>query len=193
MKKWMFVTIVTTCCLIGVASVDFGQFSSTARAADDGGKMQATRADFKEFCKAMEGRWIGEVVWVADWPGLGKKGDKVTGYSDFKISHDGSVMQGRFNAGPGAGVGLYHYDAGKKQIQGRWVSSGGNVWNLVIYKKDGQWHEHETGSVADGSPIEMSSIRHISDDGKTQKRIGSVKVGGEDQDPLQDVWRYVGN
>ena len=79
MKKWTFVATVTTCWLIGVASVDFGQLSSTARAADDGDKMQSTRADFKEFCKAMEGRWIGEVVWVADWPGFGKKGDKVTG------------------------------------------------------------------------------------------------------------------
>ena len=50
-------------------------------------KMQSTRADFRKLCKAMEGRWIGEVVWVADWPGFGKKGDKFTGYSDFRISH----------------------------------------------------------------------------------------------------------
>ena len=193
MKKWTFVATVTTCWLIGVASVDFGQFSSTARAADDGDKMQSTRADFKEFCKAMEGRWIGEVVWVADWPGFGKKGDKVTGYSDFRISRDGSMKQRPFNAGTGAGIGLYHYDAGKKQIQGRWVSSGGNVWNLVIYKKNGQWHEEETGSVADGRPIEISAIRHISDDGKTHRRSGPVKIDGKDQDPLQDVWRHVGN
>ena len=193
MKKWTLVAALTACYLSGFASVDFGQLSSTAHAAEDGDKMQSSRADFKEFCKVMEGRWIGKVVWAADWPGFGKKGDKVTGYSDFRVSHDGSVMQGRFNAGPGAGVGLYHYDAGKKQIQGRWVSSGGNVWNLVIYKKDGQWHEHETGSVADGRPIEMSSIRHISDGGKTHRRVGTVKIGGEDQDPLQDVWRHVGD
>ena len=193
MKKWTLVAALTACYLSGFASVDFGQLSSTAHAAEDGDKMQSSRADFKEFCKVMEGRWIGKVVWVADWPGFGKKGDKVTGYSDFRVSHDGSVMQGRFNAGPGAGVGLYHYDAGKKQIQGRWVSSGGNVWNLVIYKKDGQWHEHETGSVADGRPIEMSSIRHISDGGKTHRRVGTVKIGGEDQDPLQVVWRHVGD
>ena len=141
----------------------------------------------------MQGRWLGEVVWGTDLPGFGKKGDKITGYSDFRISHNGSVMQGRFNAGPGSGIGLYHYDAGKKQIQGRWVSSGGSVWNQVIYKKSGQWHEYETGSVADGRPIVMSSIRQISNDGKTHKRVGSTKIGGKLQDPLQDVWHHIGN
>ena len=193
MKNWTLVTVLTTCCLSGLAWVSVTHSSQIAQAAEPAGKMQSTRADFQEFCKAMEGRWVGEVVWVADWPGFGKKGDKITGYSDFRISHNDNVLQGRFNAGPGSGVGLYHYDAGQKQIQGRWVSSGGSVWNVVIYKHAGQWHEHETGSVADGRPISMSSIRHISDDGKTHRRSGSVKIGGEAQDPLQDVWRRVGN
>ena len=133
MKKWLLVNALTACYLSGFASMDFVQLSSTAHAAEDGGKMQSTRADFKEFCKAMEGRWIGEVIFVTDWPGLSKKGDKVTGYTDFRISHNGNVLEGRFNAGPGSGAGLFHYDAGKKQIQGRWVSSGGSVWNQVIY------------------------------------------------------------
>ena len=193
MKKWLLVNALTACYLSGFASMDFVQLSSTAHAAEDGGKMQSTRADFKEFCKAMEGRWIGEVIFVTDWPGFSKKGDKVTGYTDFRISHNGNVLEGRFNAGPGSGAGLFHYDAGKKQIQGRWVSSGGTVWNQVIYKKDGQWHEHETGSIADGRPIEMSSIRYISDGGKTHRRSGSVKIGGKDQDPLRDVWRRIGD
>ena len=55
--------------------------------------MQSTRADFKELCKAIEGRWIGEMVWVADWPGFGKKGDKFTGYSDFRIIHGDTQLQ----------------------------------------------------------------------------------------------------
>lgn len=193
MKNWTLAAVLTTCCLSGFTWVSVSHSSQIAQAAEPADKMQSSRADFQEYCKAMEGRWIGEVVWVTDWPGFGRKGDKVTGYSDFRISHNNSVLQGRFNAGPGSGVGLYHYDAGQKQIQGRWVSSGGSVWNLVIYKHAGQWHEHETGSVADGRPIAMSSVRHISDDGKTHRRSGSVKIGGESQDPLQDVWRRVGN
>ena len=193
MKNWTLVAALTTCCLSGLAWVSFSQSSQTAQAAEPAGKMQSTRADFQEFCQAMEGRWIGEVIFVTDWPGFGKKGDKVTAYSDFRISHNGNVLQGRFNAGPGLGIGLYHYDAGKKQIEGRWVSSGGSVWNQVIYKKDGQWHNHETGSVADGRPIVMSSIHHFSDDGKTHRRSGSVKVDGKDQEPFQDIFRHIGD
>ena len=41
----------------------------------------------------MERRWIGEVVWVADWPGFGKKGDKFTGYSNFRINHGDTRLQ----------------------------------------------------------------------------------------------------
>ena len=193
MKKAILTAVLLAYCLVGLLFIASTGVQATALAADDNQKMQSTQADFKEYCDAMQGRWLGEVVWVTDWPGFGKKGDKVTAYSDFRISHNGNVLQGRFNAGTGSGIGLYHYDAGKKQIQGRWVSSGGSVWNQVIYKKDGQWHNHETGSVADGRPIVMSSIRHISDDGKTHRRSGSVKVDGKDQEPLQDVFRHIGD
>ena len=193
MKKAILTAVLIACCLVGLLFVASTGVQATALAADDNQKMQSTQADFKEYCDAMQGRWLGEVVWVTDWPGFGKKGDKVTAYSDYRISHNGNVLQGRFNGGPGLGIGLYHYDAGKKQIQGRWVSSGGSVFNQVIYKKDGQWHNHETGSVADGRPIVMSSIHHFSDDGKTHRRSGSVKIDGKDQGPLQDVFRHIGD
>ena len=193
MKKITPVSALTTCCLVGLLFVSSSSALRIAKAADGKNEMQSTRADFQEFCQAMQGRWIGDLIWITDWPGFGKKGDKVTAYSDYRISHNGNVLQGRFNAGPGLGIGLYHYDAGKKQIEGRWVSSGGSVWNQVIYKKDGQWHNHETGSVADGRPIVMSSIHHFSDDGKTHRRSGSVKVDGKDQEPFQDIFRHIGD
>ena len=193
MKNWTLVAALTTCCLSGLAWVSFSQSSQTAQAAEPAGKMQSTRADFQEFCQAMEGRWIGEVIFVTDWPGFGKKGDKVTAYSDFRISHNGHVLLGRFNGGPGAGTGMVHYDAGKRQIQGRWVSSGGSVWNQVIYKEDGQWKEKETGSMADGKPITSSRSRHISDNCKTHRRSGTVKIDGKTVDPVRDVWRRVGD
>ena len=193
MKKWMPMTALTTCGLLGLFLVAASGTYRTARAADGDNKMQSTRADFKEFCQAMQGRWIGEVIWITDWPGFGKKGDKVTAYSDFRISHNGHVLLGRFNGGPGAGTGMVHYDAGKRQIQARWVSSGGSVWNQVIYKQDGLWHELETGSVADGKPIRSSLVRHISNDGKTHRRSGTVKIDGKMVDPVRDVWRRIGD
>jgi hypothetical protein len=41
-----------------------------------------SRREFKEFCRLMEGRWGGDVIWVANWPGFGKRGDKVTAYAE---------------------------------------------------------------------------------------------------------------
>ena len=46
---------------------------------------QTTRADFNELAKALAGRWVGQVTFVADWPGQGKKGDKVTAYGEQRM------------------------------------------------------------------------------------------------------------
>ena len=193
MKKFISTSALTTCCLVGLLFVSSNGALNTAKAADGKNKMQSTKADFKEFCQMMQGRWIGEVIWITDWPGYGKKGDKVTGYEEWTIGEGGQVLQGRFYGGPGSSTGLMHYDAGARQIQGRWVSSGGNVWNQVIYKKDGKWHFETTGSIADGKKIKGSGIRHISDDGKTHRLTGNAKIDGKELDPLRDVWRRIGD
>ena len=141
----------------------------------------------------MQGRWIGEVIWITDWPGFGKKGDKVTAYEEWTIGEGGQVLQVRFYGGPGSVTGLVHYDAGARQIQRRGVSSGGNVWNSIVYKHDGKWHFETTGSIADGKKIKGSGIRHISDDGKTHRLTGNAKIDGKELDPLRDVWRRIGD
>ncbi len=193
MKKWILVAALTTCCLSVVTWFNSSQSTQTANAAEPAGKIQSTQADFQEFCKSMQGRWIGEVIWITDWPGFGKKGDKVTAYSEFTHSDNGHVLRGRFNGGPGSGTAMFFYDAGKRQIQGQWVSSGGTVWNITTYKKDGQWHHDETGSIADGKPITSSITRHVSDDGKTHRMSGTVEIDGEALDPVRDVWHRIGD
>ena len=60
---------------------------------------ESSRDDFLAYAKTQTGRWIGEVTWITDWPGLGKKGDKVTGYWEGKMAEDGNAVIGRFFAG----------------------------------------------------------------------------------------------
>ena len=79
---------------------------------------ESTREEFVEFCKAIQGRWIGDVTWLTDWPGLGKKGDRVTAYWEGVIIEDGNALHGRFYAGSGSSSHLVIFDAGAKQIQG---------------------------------------------------------------------------
>ncbi|HAA61896.1 MAG TPA: hypothetical protein DCE39_13295 [Planctomycetaceae bacterium] len=193
MKKIIPTTLLMFGCLAGLLYSAFAAPTANAVAADKKTNMQSSPAEFKEFCGIMKGRWIGEVIWITDWPGFGKKGDKVTAYMDFSVAEGGNVMVGRFFAGPGSGTIMVHYDARTRQIWERAVSSGGNVWNHLVYKHDGEWHVQTTGSTADGKKIAGSSVRHFSDKGKTQRWRGQWTIAGKKLDPLRDVFRHLGD
>ena len=66
MKKFISISALTTCCLVGLLFVSSSGALNTAKAADGKNEMQSTKADFKEYCKANLGRWIGEIIWVTD-------------------------------------------------------------------------------------------------------------------------------
>lgn len=102
---------------------------------------QASREDFKKYCQMWEGRWVGDVTWVTDWPGFGKKGDKVTAYFEATMVEDGNLMATRFFGGAGSGTGIVLYDAGAKQIKLMWATSSGSMSQGVAFKKNGQWFE----------------------------------------------------
>jgi hypothetical protein len=152
---------------------------------------QTTREDFKEFCQMMAGRWVGEVTWIMDWPGFGKRGDKVTGYSEIKLTEDGHVMLSRFFGGPGSNAGTIVYDAGAKHIRWSGGDSGGSTWVAILYKKDGKWMSKETGSHADGTRYEGLYTITISDNGNTHRWTGSTKIAGKKADEQNDLWRRV--
>jgi hypothetical protein len=153
---------------------------------------QATKEEFVEYSRMLEGRWIAEVTWVADWPGLGKKGEKVTAYTENTIAVEGNALIGIFYGGAGTGRILTTYDAGAKQIQGLVVTSGGTVWHFVVNKENGKWVMSSTGSNADGSKLEGKSTLTISDDGNTNTWTGSTIIGGKKVDEQRDVYRRAG-
>jgi hypothetical protein len=152
---------------------------------------QTTREDFKGFCQVMAGRWVGDITWILDWPGVGKKGDKVTGYSENKVSEDGHALLGRFFGGKASSSSITVYDAGAKQIRANGVDSGGTVWTAIYYKKDGKWTSHETGSLPDGSKYDGLYSVTISEGGNTHTWTGSTTTEGKKADELHDVWRRV--
>ena len=152
---------------------------------------KSTRADFNEFAKTMQGRWVGDVTWITDWPGWGKKGDKITCYAENKIAEDGNAVILRFYGGSGSGTGITVFDAGSKQIKETFVSSGGTVWTTVFFKKDGKWVNIQSGSNADGSKVEAKNMLSISDNGNKHTWTGTTKIGGKNVDELNDVWRRV--
>ena len=155
--------------------------------------MQSSLEDFDEFSQVMQGRWISKIIWITDWPGFGERGDTDTGYAEHQIAEDGRVITGREYMGPGSITSLPYYDVGKGQIFQHVVSSGGNVWNNIIYKENGEWNYQIMGSTGDGKEITGSAIRYISDQGQTHRWIGEWFVDGEKLDPLRDTYRRLGD
>ena len=151
----------------------------------------SSRKDFQEFCQALEGRFVGEVTWVTDWPGIGKKGEKVTCYFEGRIAEDGNVLTGRWYGGAGSGTGQYYFDAAAKQINYLWINSGGAFERGILYKKDGHWVETGSGSLADGRKTAHTSTLAITDNGNTHTYTGSGTVRDEKTDDRHDVWRRV--
>jgi hypothetical protein len=152
---------------------------------------ETSREDFKEWCNAFEGRWVGKVKWVADWPGLGNRGETVTAYLEAKSIEDGHAMIMRFFGGNGSSTLLYAYDSGAKQIRSMWVSSGGGLDATLVYKDNGKWVEEAKGSLVDGRNEKFTCFHAFSDDGKNLTITGSGDVEGKKNEDQHDVWRRV--
>lgn len=149
---------------------------------------ESSRADFEELCEAMQGRWVGNVVWIADWPGMGKKGDKVKCYVENAVIEDGNAILSRFFGGSGSVTWITVYDAAAKKIKATGVSSGGTTRFGVFYKEDGKWVNTIEGSLSDGSKLKAKNFLTISDDGSKHSYNGTATIDGEPIDNLQDVW-----
>jgi hypothetical protein len=176
-RKMKRATLITVLAVTFSATAAFGQ--------------QSSRADFEDYLKAWEGRWVGEFTWVTDWPGMGKRGDRVTAYAECKVIADGNALSGTFYGGNGSSNWITVFDAATKQIKGLSVNSGGNAWNSVFFKNGDSWSCIETGSKADGAKIESKLTITVSDNGNTHVWTGSVTVGGKKVDEVHNVWRRV--
>lgn len=150
-----------------------------------------TKEDFKEWCDAWQGRWVGEVTFVADWPGLGKRGEKVTAYLEATFIEDGKGMVWKFVGGTGSATILFAYDAVTKQIKSMSVVSGGFTGSAIIYRKDGNWTLEGKGSLPDGKMSEDIATYTFSEGGRKVATSGSGNVDGKPNDKLEDVWRRV--
>lgn len=128
---------------------------------------------------------------MADWPGLGKKGEKVKAYWDGKFTQDGNLFVGHFYGGSGSGNWLLAYDAGAKQITTLWVISGGSVQKSSVFKRDGKWTDKGSRSNSDGTKYEFENTLTISDNGSTATWTGETIIAGKKADDRHDVWRRV--
>lgn len=152
---------------------------------------QSTREDFKEYCQAMAGRWVGDVTWDTDWPGMGKRGEKVTAYGEIRLAEDGHALVGRFFGGTGSWSWTALYDAVSRQIRSTGVDSGGTTWVIVFQKKDRKWLLTETGSMTDGTKYDGTYTMTFSDHGSVRSITGTTTIAGKKTDAITNVYRRV--
>jgi hypothetical protein len=191
MKNFIPTAALTTCCLAGLLILSATSHHGAARAGDDDSKSQATRADFQKYCSINEGRWIGNVTWVTDWPGFGKKGDKITGYFEARRSEDGNTLITRFLAGAGSETGLAFFDPAAKQIRWVTVSSGGTVFRSTYTPIGDNWRQDSDVTLPDGTKGKIRCDLVYTNGGKNLTIHINGKLGDEVIKDQKDIWRRV--
>ena len=190
MKTLIPTAALATCCLAGLLIISSTSQPGTAHAGDDDSKSQ-TRADFQKYCSLNEGRWIGNVTWVTDWPGFGKKGDKITAYYEARKSEDGNAVITRFLGGPGSETGLVFYDPAAKKIRSVTVSSGGTVFRATLTPVGDNWRQHVDVTLPDGTKGKIRLDLVYANGGKNLTIHINGKLGDEVIKDQKDIWRRV--
>ena len=109
-------TSLTTFFVLSLAAVAFAQEA----------KPTATFDDFLEWGKRLEGRWVGEIKLVADWPGYDKKkGEVVQGNVTYRWRADKKAIEEIAFEAQAECRRLHFWDAGTKQIKILNIDSGG--------------------------------------------------------------------
>ena len=140
----------------------------------------------------MEGRWASNIALVADWPGIGKKGDKMAAYGENRIGPDGQVLYGKQYAGKGTISWVTYYDAGAKRIREPDVTSGGATFVGTVWKQSSDtWRYRAVGSNPDGKRTTADFTIKVSNKGRTHTWSGIVTTEGEEAGHLHDVYHRV--
>jgi len=149
----------------------------------------ATREDFEKFCRLAEGRWASELTLRTDWPGMGKKGETITGYMQHTRSENGTALTGNINVGKGWWTEQKIYDPASRQIKTTQALSDGTIAYGIGCKVPGGWSE----SFYDIKPDGMKGDTYIvmtkfGDKGKTWT-VRVTTPGDEENVIATHVWR----
>lgn len=163
-----------------VAAVMAGQTAGPAAPQD---------TPLKEYGELITGRWIGDITLIADWPGLGKKGEKVAGHWSVRWIADKKGLEDEAYTGKGTGKSIYFFDPGSKKIRNIGVDSGGTTFEMEIWKEGDKWVAKSLGYLADGTKCEGNFTLTAKDGGNTLVIEGTGTVGGKETLPLHDVYK----
>jgi hypothetical protein len=175
--RWVMLSLTG---VVLATSIVLGQADQTGNLLDEYGRLTV-------------GRWIGDVTLVADWPGYGKKGEKLVGHLTFRRIADGKGLEDEGYCGNGTGRTIYFWDPVSKKIKCAGMDSGGTIFEGEISKEGDQWVCQFHGALADGTKMEGKNALIVKDGGNTIIFEGEGTIGTEPMLPLHDVYRRVGS
>jgi len=146
-----------------------------------------TRADFEEFCRLAEGRWMTETTLTEDWPGFGKKGETLNCYLQFTRSANGNALLGEHSFGKGWINEFKFYDPVAGAVISTRTMSDGSIGYLRERKSRGEWLAECTEISPAGTKSEWEAVLIFGETKKTW--IHQMGSPGEDKDKWgEDVW-----
>ena len=156
---------------------------------------KSTVKDFEEFSKILEGRWLVDIVFITDWPGLDrKKGDKIIGYTEFERILDGTALEWTHYAAEGKFRAVFTWDAINSTIRSFLFGANGMLWQKTWWKeKEGVYGWETQGSYQrDGRQLTGSGKMIFEKDLKSMKWSSkNMKMGTQKLDELRDVFKKV--
>lgn len=154
------------------------------------GAQQSAPMPLNDIGLLLVGSWTGEGVFAADYPGVGKKGEKFTSTVTCRwtagraaIACEGKDNQATWSA-------MYWWDAGAKVVRTVAVNSGGNFDQGTVAKEGAKLVWSSTGSFADGRRVEYKGETLFQDDGKTRIEAGATILGGV-RSEFRDTYKRV--
>lgn len=153
---------------------------------------ESTHEDFKQWGEAITGRWVGDITLIADWEWIGKNaGEKVVSYHTTKWVADGHALLAETFIGEGTRTELHFWDPSKRQIRLRAVTSSGQSWEAVVWKKnDNVWRWKLKGSLKDRTEQRCSGVVAFKEGSYVVE--GESTLGDKKLLPLRDVLKRVG-
>lgn len=146
----------------------------------------------QEFGDAVVGRWVGDIVLVADMPGMGKQGDTIAGYASIQWILDKKAIQWDWNIGSLTGRSITVWDAGAQQIKEQGCDSSGMIVEKTVSKVGDFWVWEYVWTAPDGTKSKTTNTLMIEDDGRTHVHVGKNRTRGNEKLPdYRDVWRRV--
>ena len=151
---------------------------------------QQVGTPLKDIGDLIIGRWTGEGIYAADYPGVGKKGEKFTSTVTCRWVAGQAAVQCEGVENKTTWTTFYWYDALSKQVKYVDANSGGNYAEGTMTKQGAKLVWASAGILADGRQVAYKGETTFQDNGNTRIETGATILNGV-RNEFRDTYKRV--